>query len=83
MAAYLNLQKKKYNQLLSKKWNPYLNYEPLKFNCSDSEIVEFFNRKSEFICGMCPSSPKTFQKKDPTIPISFYEKRNNFKFSFN
>ena len=32
---------------------------------------------------MCPSSTKTFQKKDSTIPISFYEKTNNFKFSFN
>lgn len=82
MTAYLNLQKKKYGKLLSKKWDPYLNYIPLDSNSSDEEIVSFFNKKSESICGMCPSNPKVFQKKDPTLPTSFYETLNKFKFSF-
>ena len=83
MTAYLNLQKKKYGDLLSKKWNPYLKYTPLNHNCSDSEIVDFFNRKVESVCGMCPKNPRIFQKKDPTLPLSFHSKNNNFKFTFN
>ncbi len=51
--AYLPLMAKKYE--LSKKWDPYLKYNPLKPNCSHDDIVEFFNRKSENICRMCPA----------------------------
>lgn len=82
MTAYLNLQKEKYGKLLSKKWDTYLKYQPLNSNCSDEDILEFFNRKEEYVCGMCPKNPQTFLKKDPTIPESFYEKNNKFKYSY-
>lgn len=79
MTAYLQLQKNKYGNLLSKKWDPYLKYVPLNPNCSDDDILEFFNRKSESVCGMCPANPKVFQKNDPLIPVSFHEKQNSLK----
>lgn len=82
MTAYLNLQKQKYGDNLSSKWNPYLEYVPLKPNSSDEDIIEFFNRKSESICGMCPKNPQIFRKPDPTIPSSFYENQNGFKYSY-
>jgi len=82
MTSYLQLQKNKYGDKLSKKWNPYLQYQPLNANCSDEDIIEFFNRKEEYVCGMCPKNPHVFLKKDPTIPVSSYEKNNNFKYSY-
>ena len=82
MTAYLQLQKNKYGNSLSKKWNPYLKYEPLQPNCSEEEIVEFFSRKEEYVCGMCPKNPQVFSKKDPTIPVSFYEKNNKIKYTY-
>lgn len=84
MTAYLQLQKEKYGDLLSEKWNPYLKYTPLTPKCTDDEIVEFFNRKAEPVCGMCPKYPESlsarFKKNDPLIPVSFYEKSNRNKF---
>ncbi len=72
--AYLPLQKKKYGPLLSEKWDPYLKYIPLTPDCSDEEIVEFFNRKCESVCGMCPKNVIEFKKNDPLLPVSYYEK---------
>lgn len=68
--AYLQLQNRKFK--LSEKWQPYLNYRPLTPQCTDEEIVEFFNRQAESECGMCPSEPKNFAKKDPLLPLRFY-----------
>jgi len=82
MTAYLHLQKQKYENLLSKKWDPYLKYIPLKPNCDDNQIIEFFNREEEPVCGMCPKNPQVFKKNDPTIPVSFYEKNNKFKYYY-
>lgn len=82
MTAYLQLQKNKYGNLLSKNWNPYLKYNPLESNCSNEDINEFFNREEEYVCGMCPANPQTFTKKDPTIPVSFYEKNNKLKYYY-
>ncbi len=70
-AAYLRLQDRKYD--LSEKWNPYLQYRPLGPECSDREIAEFFKRKSEPVCGMCPSNPQTFFKRNPLLPVRFYK----------
>lgn len=85
MTAYLGLQKQKYGHLLSKKWDPYLKYKPLESTCSDDEIVQFFNRKEEPVCGMCPAYPQTIppvtKKNNPLIAVSHYEKINNHKFS--
>ena len=69
--AYLRLQGRKYN--LSAKWAPYLQYEPLKPGCTDDQIIEFFNRKEESVCGMCPNNPQEFTKRDPLLPLRFYE----------
>lgn len=74
--AYLSLVKQKYN--ISSKWNSYLNYKPLDSSCSDKEIVEFFNKKAEIYCAMCPSNPELFEKQNPLIPITFYKKSNFF-----
>jgi len=53
--AYLSLAKRALK--LSDKWNPYLAYEPLRINASLEQIKEFFMRKEEAICKMCPSQP--------------------------
>ena len=86
MTAYLQLQKDKYGDLLSKKWDPYLKYIPLSFDSTDDEIIEFFNRKAEPVCGMCPKKSsidtKEFGKNDPLIPVSFNNKKNNNKFDY-
>lgn len=64
LVAYLPKQKKSYG--LSEKWDPYLKYIPLTPDSSDSEIIDFFNRKAESCCGMCPSSlPEPYYKQDP------------------
>jgi len=73
MTAYLQLQKNKYGPLLSKKWDPYLKYVPLTPNCSDEDMIQFFNRGAESVCGMCPKNPKHFIKDDPLIPASIRE----------
>lgn len=72
--AYLPLLKQKYGPLLSEKWDPYLKYTPLTPDCSDEELVEFFNRKCESVCAMCPKSVITFKKNNPLLPVSYYEK---------
>jgi MoaA/NifB/PqqE/SkfB family radical SAM enzyme len=56
--AYLKLQNAKYG--LSDSWKPYLAYKPLESDCSDAELVQFFGREDEAVCGMCPSSPQRF-----------------------
>ncbi len=74
--AYLPLQKEKYKDLLSPKWDPYLKYKPLESTCSDEEIIEFFNRKCESVCGMCPANPMIKNKvtKSPLMSVSETEK---------
>jgi sulfatase maturation enzyme AslB (radical SAM superfamily) len=73
LTAYLPLQKEKYGPLLSEKWNPYLKYIPLTPNCSDKDIIQFFNSGAESVCGMCPKNPQSFRKNNPLIPVSHYE----------
>jgi hypothetical protein len=64
LVAYLPLQKKNYG--LSDKWDPYLKYNPLTPDSSDAEIINFFNKKAESCCGMCPSVPaEPYTKQDP------------------
>lgn len=70
--AYLPLLDKKFR--LNEKWNPYLSYKPLTPTATDAEIEEFFARKAESVCTMCPSSFQIFEKPDPLIPIKFYKK---------
>ncbi len=71
--AYLRLQDRKFD--LSEKWKPYLQYRPLGPDCSNAQIVEFFRRRSEPVCGMCPSNPQNFVKPDPLLPVKFHKTR--------
>jgi hypothetical protein len=70
--AYLRIQDRKFN--LSEKWKPYLEYKPLQPGCTDEEIIEFFGRRAESVCAMCPSSPQEFTKRDPLLPLRFHRK---------
>lgn len=71
--AYLGLQARAFS--LSEKWQPYLNYQGLDPACDDAALVEFFNRKAERFCGMCPSNPQPFTKGDPLLPLTFHRTR--------
>jgi hypothetical protein len=73
--AYLPMQAKKYN--LDPKWDPYLKYEPLEFDCTDEELEKFLNIEDESFCSMCPANiEQSYQKIDPTLPVSYWEKLN-------
>jgi MoaA/NifB/PqqE/SkfB family radical SAM enzyme len=61
--AYLPMQDAKYG--LSDRWREYLQYQPLDPACSDAELLEFFAREDEPVCGMCPAKPKRFQLPVP------------------
>lgn len=63
--AYLPLQKKKFGDKLSPKWNPYLEYNPLLPTSSELDILEFFTRTAESVCSMCPKKADKFIKKSP------------------
>lgn len=72
--AYLPLQKSKYPNM-SSKWDPYLEYRPLTPDASTSDIIKFFNMGAEEFCKMCPANPMMFKKRDPELPIKFYESK--------
>lgn len=59
--AYINLMNKKYT--LDSKWDTYLQYKALQPDCTDREIVEFFSRGAESVCGMCPAKLKLTKKE--------------------
>jgi len=61
--AYLDMQDKKYG--LSESWQPYLQYQPLNPDCSEEELMSFFDRKEESVCGMCPAEKMPFNKPVP------------------
>lgn len=67
--AYLPLMAKKYT--LSEKWDPYLKYKPLDSDCNDEELIDFFNKKAESCCGMCPAKEtyKTGTIKSPLLSV--------------
>ncbi len=50
---------------LRPEWNPYLAYEPLRPDCSDAELNEFFTYAPEAVCGMCPAHPEHYLIGDP------------------
>jgi len=68
--AYLPLQQQQFN--LSSKWDHYLTYKPLTPGATDQEIADFFNRKAESYCAMCPANPSKFIKRNPLLPRRFY-----------
>jgi hypothetical protein len=63
--AYLPLQKYKYGDKLSSKWDPYLKYKPLTPTDSEIDILEFFTRTAEPVCSMCPKKCDNFIKQTP------------------
>ena len=63
--AYLPLQKRKYGDKLSCKWDPYLKYKPLLPTDSELQILEFFTRSAEPVCSMCPKTKEFFSKDSP------------------
>jgi organic radical activating enzyme len=68
--AYLPLLAQSYK--ISDKWDPYLKYEPLRFGCTDEELIEFFNRKHESVCSMCPAKLEIYPKdklKNPLMSV--------------
>jgi Radical SAM superfamily/4Fe-4S single cluster domain len=70
--AYLPMLDQKYK--LSNKWNHYLTYKPLTPDCTDAELIDFFNRKAESFCAMCPKNPQVLHRKnDPRAKIKIYE----------
>lgn len=72
--AYLPMLNQKYK--LSNKWKHYLSYTPLPPNCSDKELTDFFNKKAESYCAMCPKNPQILiRKNDPRASIKIYEMR--------
>jgi hypothetical protein len=59
---------------LSSKWDPYLKYRALTPDCTDEELQEFFNRKAESFCAMCPKNPEILHRKnDPRLNKKHYE----------
>ena len=63
--AYLPMQKEKYGDLLSSKWDPYLKYNPLLPSASQLDVLEFFTRTAEPVCSMCPKNKHKFTKETP------------------
>lgn len=70
--AYLPMQAKKYK--LNTAWDQYLSYQPLTPDSSQDDIRRFYNRGAESYCSMCPSKKIRFKKRDPMIPVAYYEK---------
>jgi Radical SAM superfamily/4Fe-4S single cluster domain len=67
--SYLGMHLNKYiNDMtdeVAREWEPYSSYRPLDVSCTDVELMEFVNRRSEGCCSMCPASPTPFRKPDP------------------
>lgn len=70
--AYLPMLNEKYR--LSEKWKHYLTYQPLSPSCTDEELREFFNRKAESYCAMCPKKREVLHRNnDPRASIKIYQ----------
>jgi organic radical activating enzyme len=63
--AYLPVQKQRYGNKLSAKWDPYLKYIPLSPDATDLDVLEFFTRTAEPVCSMCPKHKNLFAKETP------------------
>lgn len=73
--TYLPEAKKKYGDLLSEKWDPYLAYEPLKPDCSDEELIQFWYSECLNICSMCPTKKSYVDNpKSPLMSVLESEK---------
>lgn len=48
---------------ISNKWNKYLKYQGIHWSDSRINIEDFFNKKEEWVCNICPSSKIIMDKK--------------------
>jgi len=71
--AYLPMQANKYD--LSEKWDPYLKYTPLDHTCNAKELKDFFTRREESFCSMCPASEQYFKPENPLLPVSYWKNK--------
>lgn len=72
--AYLPMTSEMYT--LSSKWDHYLTYQPITPNCTNEELIDFFNKKAESFCAMCPKNPQFLHRQhDPRASIKIYEKQ--------
>jgi organic radical activating enzyme len=62
--TYLPMHVKKYGDG-NGTWTPYLQYKPLDPRCSDNDLLDFIQRRSEESCKMCPANPESFSKSLP------------------
>ena len=67
------MQADKYN--LSDKWDPYLKYVPLDPECNKEELRDFFTRREESFCKMCPADSHYFSPENPLLPVSYWKKK--------
>lgn len=76
LPAYLPEHKEKFG--LHKSFDKYLDsYKPLRPGSTDTEIIEFFSRKAECICNICPAKPILLDKPDPI------KRKKEFKVKIN
>lgn len=73
--AYLPMQKEKYGDKLSTKWDPYLKYQPLLPTDSDLDVLEFFTRSAESVCSMCPKNKHYTTKETPLHSPQYLKKK--------
>jgi len=76
--AFLKLHNQKFP--LHENWNPYLNYQPLKPNCTWRELVNFYTEETIPECAMCPAKIEYMNLPSPLIPAkelinASYQKR--------
>jgi len=71
--AYLPMQAEKYN--LNSKWDPYLKYVPLESDCNSKDLRDFFTRRSESFCKMCPAKEEYFTPENPLLPVSYWKNK--------
>ena len=71
--AYLPMQADKYN--FSEKCDPYLKYVPLDQECGEKELRDFFTRKEESFCKMCPNAEHYFTPDSPLKPVNYWKKK--------
>jgi len=77
LVAYLPEHKEKFG--LHEAWDRYLEeYHPLTPTASDDEIINFFERKAETCCGMCPATEQQkFNKPDPIKNQKIFKREIN------
>ena len=66
--SYLNLIKKKYEDM-SKEWDFYLGYVPLRPDCSHAELIKFVSIQEESYCNMCAANPIKYKKPNPLVQL--------------